>query len=86
MFCVLSKQHTALYMNALHFHSHRSKTGMSIIFGMCVPAVCSMDLLQNLVDESKLTDPNVMSIDFLEASCQVAGEPSGFTRLDYITT
>lgn len=68
-------------MNDLWFF-YRPDTGSALSFGLCVPAACSMNFLQNYVDH---INSKKVTIKLIEKSCQLEEYASELTTLDWIT-
>lgn len=62
----------------------RPKTGSALVFGLCVPAACSMDFLQDHFKINQINNENV-SIKLLEDSCQLEESVSTWTSIDWFT-
>lgn len=56
----------------------------SLRFGICTPAICSMDFLQSLVNINKSIGRST-SLNFDENTCQLEENASEFKALDWFT-
>lgn len=62
-------------------NSFRSKPGKTLTFGICVPAVCSLDFLQ---DYLKLKNSEKIPFKLLENTCQLEENATKLKTLDWI--
>lgn len=60
----------------------RPKSGFGISFGVCVPAVCSFDLLQQKFNK---TINEQVSIKLLHDSCQLEEQMTAIKSVDWAT-
>lgn len=61
---------------------YRIKTGFTVTFGMCTPAVCSMNFLQKLLKLNGLADKKV-SIKLAENTCQLEEQTTELKTIDW---
>lgn len=57
---------------------------LSLRFGMCTPAICSMHFLQSMINNNKSID-RLTSLKFDENTCQLEENVSELKVLDWIT-
>lgn len=62
--------------------SFRSKSGKALTFGICIPAVCSLDFIQ---DYLKITNSEKIPLKLLENTCQLEEQASELKTLDWVT-
>lgn len=60
----------------------RPKIGKSLVFGMCIPAVCSMDFLQELLTFDKSADKK-LPIKLDENTCQLEEQYTELKTIDW---
>lgn len=73
-----------LMINDDHCMLFRPKNGKAITFGMCIPAVCSMDFLQKLLKIDDLVD-GMVSIELAENTCQLEEQITKLKTIDWYT-
>lgn len=69
----------------LKINLFRSTRKNSIVFGLCVPAVCSMKFLQKRMERNMKPLNKIMSINLREKHCQREENASKLTTIDWVT-
>lgn len=69
----------------LKIYLFRSTRKKSIVFGLCVPAVCSMKFLQKRMERNMKPLNRIMSINLREKHCQREENASKLTTIDWVT-
>lgn len=76
--------HQSIYWLKIKLGISRPQNGTAFTFGLCIPAMCSLDFLQELlqIDES-IRDK--IDIKLLENSCQLEEYATGLKPIDWVT-
>ncbi|XP_031627930.1 nose resistant to fluoxetine protein 6-like [Contarinia nasturtii] len=58
---------------------------LSLSFGLCVPDMCSLHLLEPIINDKILKNGSKVSVKFSQATCQFEESPSNLTIIDNYT-
>lgn len=83
---IMSKYRTLIFVHLKKWNIDpiRFSLGKEMIFGLCMPAVCSLDYLQKLIENDDSMNKTI-SISLLEDTCQYEESLTKLRTIDFVT-